>query len=58
MIRICAWCNTILGEKAPFEDKRPTHTICVRCANEINPDFGREAKQLEQIEQETAKQNE
>ena len=47
MIRICAWCNTVLGEKEPIADKRPTHTICVPCATAINPDFGREAEQIE-----------
>jgi hypothetical protein len=31
MIRICCKCKKILGEKAPFEDKRETHTYCDEC---------------------------
>ena len=33
MIRVCAWCNRKLGEKAPLEDKSVTHSICPACLN-------------------------
>jgi hypothetical protein len=28
---ICLECNRELGEKAPFDDHRATHTICAEC---------------------------
>jgi DNA-directed RNA polymerase subunit RPC12/RpoP len=28
---ICLECNRELGEKAPFDDHRSTHTICPQC---------------------------
>jgi hypothetical protein len=31
VIRICCRCKKVLGEKAPFEDKRETHTYCDQC---------------------------
>jgi hypothetical protein len=31
MTRVCAWCHTWMGEKAPLEDRRITHGICPRC---------------------------
>jgi hypothetical protein len=31
MIRICAWCDTRMGEVPPLEDERATHGICPRC---------------------------
>ena len=35
MIRQCSWCNRILGEKEPLEDKRITHTICEKCQEDL-----------------------
>lgn len=34
MIRQCAKCLIILGEKAPFSDKSITHTMCDSCLEE------------------------
>ena len=31
MIRICAWCNKVMGEKKPLSDKSETHGICQSC---------------------------
>ena len=31
MIRICMDCKKIMGEKAPYEDKRETHGLCDEC---------------------------
>jgi hypothetical protein len=28
---ICLECNRELGEKAPFDDPRATHTVCPEC---------------------------
>lgn len=35
MIRQCAWCGEVLGEKEPLEDKRITHTICDDCDKKL-----------------------
>ena len=35
MIRQCSWCNRVLGEKEPFEDKSVTHTICEKCQEDM-----------------------
>ncbi len=35
MIRICMWCQKIMGEKEPIEDISLTHGICEECAEEI-----------------------
>ncbi|NIO21755.1 MAG: hypothetical protein GTN76_13765 [Candidatus Aenigmarchaeota archaeon] len=29
---ICLECGREIGEKFPFDDPRPTHTICPECA--------------------------
>ena len=34
MIRICAWCKKVMGEKKPYEDTSETHGICKSCLNE------------------------
>jgi len=31
MIRMCAWCNTVLGEKEPLDDHNITHGMCKPC---------------------------
>lgn len=31
MIRQCAWCACIIGQRAPLEDKSVTHGLCKRC---------------------------
>ncbi len=31
MIKVCAWCKNILGEKEPLSDKSETHCICMQC---------------------------
>ncbi len=31
MIVICAWCGDSLGERAPLDDPRATHSICPEC---------------------------
>ncbi len=36
MIRVCAWCKKVIGEKEPFEDKSVTHGICQDCYDLIN----------------------
>lgn len=32
MIRVCSYCNLVLGVKAPLTDRGFTHGICPRCA--------------------------
>lgn len=34
MIRICAYCGKVMGEKPPFEDRRVTHGMCDACLKE------------------------
>ena len=34
MIVKCCECGRIIGEKAPLEDKRISHTYCRQCAAE------------------------
>ena len=34
MIRVCAWCKKILGEKEPLDDPTVTHGICDECLAE------------------------
>jgi hypothetical protein len=31
MIRVCAWCTAIMGQKAPYRDRSLTHGICPDC---------------------------
>lgn len=35
MIRQCAWCKRILGEKEPLDDPKVTHTICENCQEDL-----------------------
>lgn len=35
MVRICAWCKRVLGEKEPLDDPRITHTICENCNKDL-----------------------
>ena len=35
MIRICAWCGKILGEKEPLEDRSETHGMCDGCLEKL-----------------------
>jgi hypothetical protein len=28
---VCAWCQTEMGDKEPFEDSAVSHTICRGC---------------------------
>jgi len=37
MIIECSWCKKILGEKAPYEDKSVTNTICNDCFEKVCP---------------------
>lgn len=36
MIRVCMVCGKPMGEKAPFEDKSVTTSICPDCLEEEN----------------------
>ena len=40
MISICMMCKTVMGEKEPFEDKTPTHGICIDCMPQWLMDAG------------------
>ena len=42
MLRVCGWCNKLLGEKPPYADKSITHGMCEACL----------AEQLDQIKKE------
>jgi len=35
MIRVCMFCDRVLGEKKPLYDKTPTHGICDLCFEEF-----------------------
>lgn len=35
MIRQCAWCLKMLGEKPPYQDKSVTHTMCKECQKKM-----------------------
>ncbi len=39
MIIKCAWCQKILGEKPPYEDKSETHTVCEECRKKYFPNL-------------------
>ena len=32
---ICAWCNTVLGEKEPFDEDSTSHSICLKCKDKV-----------------------
>ena len=32
---VCAWCNTVLGEKEPFVEDSISHSICLRCKDKV-----------------------
>ena len=36
--RICSWCKRVLGYVEPYEDSRPTHTLCEACKKEYFPE--------------------
>lgn len=36
--RICSWCKRVLGYVEPYEDSRPTHTMCKACQKEYFPE--------------------
>ena len=36
--RMCAWCKRVLGYIEPYDDPRPTHTICKACKKEYFPE--------------------
>ena len=36
MFRWCSYCQTLLGESAPFEDYRISHGVCDTCAERLN----------------------
>ena len=38
VVRKCAWCERVIGEKPPFDDTSITHTICHRCYREVLKD--------------------
>ena len=31
MVRKCAWCGEVMGEKKPMNDKSETHGMCPPC---------------------------
>ncbi len=35
MIRVCAWCKKVIGQKPPFEDKSETHGMCESCFSKV-----------------------
>ena len=37
MLRICAWCKAPLGERAPYQNKDITWSICDDCIKKIRP---------------------
>jgi phage FluMu protein Com len=37
MIRQCAWCNKVLGEVEPLDNKATTHGICPECVDKYFP---------------------
>lgn len=38
MIRWCCYCQTYLGERAPYDDPSFTHSVCERCVAELERD--------------------
>lgn len=39
MIRLCAWCQVIMGQKEPLDDKQVTHGICPECQEELKEEL-------------------
>ena len=35
MIRQCAWCRRVMGQRAPFEDNSVTHGLCRLCRGQV-----------------------
>lgn len=35
MIRQCAWCRRVIGQRAPFEDSSITHGLCRLCRGQV-----------------------
>jgi hypothetical protein len=35
MIRQCAWCRRVIGQRAPFEDHSITHGLCRSCRGQV-----------------------
>jgi len=40
---ICLECHRELGEKFPFDDPSPTHTICPQCVEKRLSEAGKES---------------
>lgn len=52
MIRVCAWCKTILGYKEPYDDHDITHSICLPCNEEYFPELYEDEKEINKEEKE------
>lgn len=39
MVRVCAWCKKVLGEKEPLLDTRTTHGSCPECAVGLKEEY-------------------
>lgn len=39
MLIICAYCNSMMGEKEPFDDPSKTHGICPKCFMRVTNKF-------------------
>jgi len=39
MVIICSWCGRTIGLKKPIEDKRPTHGMCIPCAEKVKEEL-------------------
>ena len=52
MIVACAWCDRVIGHKAPFEDESVTGGICHRCQERLIAEIveTNEKRELEQNE--------
>ncbi len=46
MIRQCAWCDRVLGEIEPLDDKSITHTICENCQKDLVGSVSNQKKTL------------
>lgn len=49
MIRVCAHCDEIYGEKEPLEDKSYTHGICIKCLEIELKKLGRTLEKFEEF---------
>lgn len=47
MFRWCAYCQSLIGEKAPFEDFRISHGVCASCFAGADKDGSMPIKGLE-----------